>query len=145
VQQGPAVQDEEGLDCRKKCPTVQNEDGPDCREKGPTLQDEEGLDYHEQVVFDQRRSTRAVCRARRNHRQTVKRHENRRKNRRVSRATLQDDGLEPIHLTNMAQGRRLFSRRHRYDRHRLHPGSTLARRGQAPRQLEDKEASTIRS
>jgi predicted aspartyl protease len=91
---------------------VQDEEGLDCREKGPTVQDEEGLDCQEQVVPDQKRSPKAACRARRKHRQTVRTAEQRREDRRVSRATLPDDGLEPIHLTNMAQGRRRFSRRH---------------------------------
>jgi hypothetical protein len=81
-------------------------------QRGPTLQDEEGLDCHEQVVPHQKRSPKAACRARRKHRQTVRRAEQRRRDRRVSRAALPDDVLEPIHLTNMAQGRRRFSRRH---------------------------------
>jgi predicted aspartyl protease len=80
--------------------------------KGPTVQDEEGLDCQEQAVPDQKLSPKAACRARRKDRQTVRRAEQRREDRRVSRATLPDDVLEPIHLTNMAQGRRRFSRRH---------------------------------
>jgi predicted aspartyl protease len=107
----PTVQD--GLDCHEKDPTVQ--DGLDCHEKDPAVQDEEGLDCHEQVVFDQRRSPKAACWARRKHRQTVRRAEQRRKHWRVSRATLLDDGLEPIHLTNMAQGRRRCCRRRLLD------------------------------
>jgi hypothetical protein len=48
-------------------------------QRGPTVQDEEGLDCHEQVVPDQQRSTKAACRARRKHRQTVRRAEQLRK------------------------------------------------------------------
>jgi hypothetical protein len=104
---GSTVQDEEGLDCHEDFPTVQDDEGLDCHEKGPTVQDEEGLDCHEQVVFGRKRSPKAACRARRKHRQTVRRADKRRKDQRFSRATLTDYGPEPIHLTNMAQGRRL--------------------------------------
>jgi hypothetical protein len=36
-------------------PTVQDEDGLDCHEQVSTVQDEDGLDYHEEVGPDQKR------------------------------------------------------------------------------------------
>jgi hypothetical protein len=195
VQQGPAVQDEEGLDCREKDPTVQDEEGLDYREKGPTVQDEEGLDchvgapggrdkvgscwdrpsptpscqsnsrdwspagtnyslppvrkngvtlprlphlpsgtsrsktikvdncrkelaqqeetldYHGQIVPSPGRSAIAACGARRKRRQTIEKAKRRRKERKSLRATIKDDDLEPIYLSNLAQGRNHINRR----------------------------------
>jgi hypothetical protein len=45
------------------------------------------------------------------HRQTTKRAERRRKDRRGLRAAIQDNDPEPIYLSNLAQGRKRFSRR----------------------------------
>jgi predicted aspartyl protease len=111
-EQGPTVQDEDGPDCHEQGPTVQDEDGPDCHEQGPTVQDEDGLDCHEDVGPDQRRSPEAACWARRKHQQIIRRAEHRRKDQRGLQATFQDDGSEPIYLTNVAQGRGRFRRRH---------------------------------
>jgi hypothetical protein len=74
----------------------------DCHAQGPKG-DVEEIDCHG-------RSAKAACRARRKHRQTVKRAERRRKDRQGLRAALSDDQV-PVRLTNMDRGQGRFGRR----------------------------------
>jgi predicted aspartyl protease len=81
----------------------------DCRKE--LAQQEETLDYHGQIVPRPGRSAKAACRARRKRRQTIEKAKRRRKERQSLRATIKDDDLEPIYLSNLAQGRNQFNRR----------------------------------
>jgi hypothetical protein len=84
--------------------TIKADDG-----RKELAQQEETLDYHGQIVPRLGRLAKAACRARRKRRQTIEKAKRRRKERQSLRATIKDDDLEPIYLSNLAQDRNQFN------------------------------------